>query len=170
VTPYRERLTAPVSWWIAALGFALVWGWVFLVVTTWPITIVVTSLLALACFAAVWRYGSLLVVVDADGLRVGHAFVEHAYIGGAASLDRAAYRARLGVEADARAYLATRPYLDHGVAVTIDDPSDPAPYWLISSRRPDELAAALTRPGTAAPTDDHLLHDTNGDTPRGEEA
>jgi hypothetical protein len=31
------------------------------------------------------------------------------------------------------------------VEITLDDPADPVPYWLISSRRPDELAAALTR-------------------------
>jgi hypothetical protein len=31
--------------------------------------------------------------------------------------------------------------------VTIDDPRDPTPYWLISSRHPRRLAAALTRSG-----------------------
>ncbi len=166
MTTYRERLTAPLSWWIAALAFALVWGWVFLVVTTWPISIVVTVLLTAAGFLAVWRYGSVLVTVDADGLRVGPAFVESAHVGGATALDRSAYRERLGVGADARAFLMTRPYLDHGVAVTIDDPADPAPYWLVSSRRPDALAAALA-PATSSSTP---AHDTIGDAPRGEEA
>lgn len=165
MTTYRERLTAPLSWWIAALAFALVWGWVFLVVTTWPISIVVTALLTAAGFLAVWRYGSVLVTVDADGLRVGQAFVESAHIGGATSLDRAAYRERLGTGADARAFLRTRPYLDHGVDVTIDDPTDPAPYWLISSRHPDAFAAALA-PAAPSPA----VHDSIGEAPRGEEA
>jgi len=165
VKPYRERLTAPASWWIAALGFAVVWGWVFLVVTTWPIAIVVTVLLAAAGFVAVWRYGSVLLTVDPDGLRVGHAFVETAHLGAATSLDRTAYRTRLGTGADARAYLVTRPYLDHGVAIEIVDPTDPAPYWLVSSRHPDALAAALA---STAPLS--AVHDTIGDAPRGEEA
>lgn len=165
MTTYRERLTAPLSWWIAAIAFALVWGWVFLVVTTWPISIVVTALLTAAGFLAVSRYGSVLITVDTDGLRVGPAFVEAAHIGDVASLDRAAYRERLGTGADARAFLMTRPYLDHGVAVAIDDPADPAPYWLVSSRHPDAFAAALA-PG--APT--AAVHDTNGETSRGDEA
>lgn len=167
MTTYRERLTAPVSWWIAALGFAVVWGWVFLVATTWAIAIVVTVALAAAGLYAVWRYGSVLISAGPDGLRVGHAFVGPVHIGGATSLDRAAYRTRLGTGADARAYLVTRPYLDHGVVVTIDDPTDPAPYWLVSSRHPDAFAAALG-PGGAAPHP--AANDTNGDASRGHQA
>lgn len=155
---YRERLTAPVTWWLAAIGFALVWGWVFWVVTTWPITITVTALLSLAGCYLVWRYGSVLITVDADGLRVGQARLEPQFIGEATALNRTAYRARLGIEADARAHLMTRPYIDHGVAVAVDDPTDPAPYWLISSRNPEALAAAL-----ASMT-------SNGDAHRGEKA
>jgi hypothetical protein len=161
VTPYRERLTAPPSWWLAALLFALVWGWVFVIATKWSIAIVVTVLLTAAGFALVWRYGSLLIAVEPAGLRVGNAFVESAHIGEVVPLDRATYRTRLGVGADARAFLATRPYLDHGVLVTIDDAADPAPYWLVSSRRPDTLAAAL---------DQNIPHRTIGDAPRGKEA
>jgi len=166
VTTYRERLTAPLSWWIAAVGFAVVWGWVFLVATTWAIAIVVTVVLVAIGGYAVWRYGSVLVAVDPDGLHVGQAFVGPQHVGDATVLDRAAYRTQLGTGADARAYLMTRPYLDHGVLVTIDDPADPAPYWLVSSRHPDELAAALT--GRTAPQT--AAREPNGDPSRGEEA
>ncbi len=48
-----------------------------------------------------------------------------------------------GPEADARAYLLLRPYLKRAVRVEITDPADPAPYWLVSSRRPEELARAV---------------------------
>ena len=30
------------------------------------------------------------------------------------------------------------------VKIDITDPSDPTPYWLTSTRRPEELVAALT--------------------------
>ena len=163
MTTYRERLTAPVSWWIAAFAFAAVWGWVFLVATNRPIAIVVTALLVAAGGYAVWRYGSVVVTVGPDGLRVGPAHIGPQHVGPVRSLDRAAYRTQLGTGADARAYLVTRPYLDHGVLVTIDDPDDPAPYWLVSSRHPDALAAALapSAPAASAP-------DPNGDAPHGE--
>ena len=63
------------------------------------------------------------------------------------ALDAEEMRLQAGRDADARAYLLLRPYLKRGVRVDLTDPSDPAPYWLISSRRPDRLAAALTRAG-----------------------
>ena len=56
-------------------------------------------------------------------------------------------RLQAGRDADARAYLLLRPYLKRGVRIDLTDPSDPAPYWLISSRRPDGLAAALAKAG-----------------------
>lgn len=167
MTTYRERLSAPLTWWLATLGFAFIWGWVFLVATKWSIAIVVFVVLAVAGCALVWRYGSLLISVGPDGLHVGGAFVESAHIGDVTALDRAGYRTQLGTGADARAYLVTRPYLDHGVMVAIDDSSDPTPYWLISSRHPVALAAAL---GARPEAPHRPQHDTNGEATRGEEA
>lgn len=166
MTTYRERLTAPVSWWLAAVLFGVVWGWVMLVVTTWPIAITTTVLVAGAGLYLVWRYGSLLITVDAEGLRVGRASIDRPHMGAVQPLHRADYRLRLGTGADARGYLVTRPYLDRGVLVPIDDASDPTPYWLVSSRRPDALAAALghTEDAPASPAPD-----PNGDARRGEE-
>jgi Protein of unknown function (DUF3093) len=36
-----------------------------------------------------------------------------------------------------------RPYLKRAVRVTVRDDRDPAPYWLLSSRDPEHLAAAI---------------------------
>ncbi len=36
-----------------------------------------------------------------------------------------------------------RGWVQPVVRVPITDPADPAPYWLLSSRRPKELAAAI---------------------------
>ena len=57
-----------------------------------------------------------------------------------APLDADATRRAAGVDADARAFLLLRPYLKRSVRVEITDPADPAPYWLVSTRHPDELA------------------------------
>lgn len=166
MTTYRERLTAPVSWWLAALAFGAAWGWIMLVATNWPIAITTTAAVAGVGLYLVWRYGSILITVDAEGLRVGRASIARAHIGAVEPLHRAEYRLTLGTGADARGYLVTRPYLDRGVLVPIEDDSDPTPYWLVSSRRPDALAAALghTENAPAPPA-----HDPNGDAPRGEE-
>jgi hypothetical protein len=37
-----------------------------------------------------------------------------------------------------------RGWVDPVVRVTLEDPDDPTPYWLISTRRPEELVRVLT--------------------------
>ena len=66
-------------------------------------------------------------------------------------LDAAGTRARSGVEADARAHLVLRPWVSTTVELTLADPADPVPYWLVSTRRPGALASALGRLPTPGP-------------------
>jgi len=142
---YRERLTAPLSWWVAALLFGGICGWIMVVAAdpTWGL---VTTFVSTATgVALVWAYGALTIRAGADGLHVGDAFLPASAVGAVVALDRVAYRANLGPESDARAWLRTRPYIGTGVRVTVDDPDDPAPYWLVSARRPDAVVAALGR-------------------------
>jgi len=167
VTTYSERLTAPLSWWFSAAAFAAVWGWLVLVATNWPIATSVAAVVAAFSFAAVWRYGSLLITVNDDGLKVGRATLPRPHIGVTEALDRTHYRHRLGTGADARAHLVTRPYLDRGVLVTVDDHADPTPYWLLSSRRPEALAATL---GQTEGAQGSAAHETIQEAPRGKEA
>ena len=46
-------------------------------------------------------------------------------------------------DADPRAYLLTRPYIKTAVRIDVADGADPHPYWLVSTRRPGELVAAI---------------------------
>ena len=146
---YRERLIAPLSWWLVAVAFGLVCGWLMLVATNQAIA-VGTAVVATAVAAGlVWGYGSVVVQADPHGLRVGAAHLPPAHIGAVEALDPRGFRERLGPDADARAWLRTRPYIEAGVRVEVADTTDPAPYWLISSRRPQALAAALGHTGVA---------------------
>jgi len=36
-----------------------------------------------------------------------------------------------------------RPWIGGAVQVLLDDPADPTPYWVVSTRHPVELAEAL---------------------------
>ena len=45
--------------------------------------------------------------------------------------------------ADPAAYFAITFWISQGVKVEVKDERDPTPYWLISSKRADALAAAL---------------------------
>lgn len=146
MTEYRERLTAPAPWWVVALIFGAMCGWIMVVAATPSLGVVAAIVGTLVVAALVWSYGALTVRAGDDGLRVGSAHLPREYIGTVTALDRAAFRAYLGPEADARAWLRTRPYVDGGVRVEVNDPKDPVPYWLVSCRRPEAVAAALGQP------------------------
>jgi hypothetical protein len=133
------------SWWVVTLIFGGICGWIVMVAATPLLGTVAAIVGTLAAGALICSYGSLIVRADAHGLKVGAAHLEAAHIGTVTPLDRVAFRARLGPDADARAWLRTRPYVDGGVLVEVNDASDPVPYWLVSCRRPEAVTAALGR-------------------------
>jgi hypothetical protein len=95
---------------------------------------------------------SPVVEVREGMLRAGRAQISLAHTGEALPAFDAEARVERGTGLDARAFLVIRGWVGPVVRVPITDPGDPIPYWLISSRRPDELAAAINgsrRPGGA---------------------
>jgi Protein of unknown function (DUF3093) len=97
------------------------------------------------------------VIEVADGvLRAGRAEIPLAQTGEAVAADAAAARLERGTGLDARAFLVIRGWIAPVVRVPITDPADPAPYWLLSSRRPEELAAAINRSRRPERTEDGL--------------
>lgn len=144
---FAERLSVPLRWWVQ--GTMLVATlWLALVVAV-PLAVawIVTGLALLVMFALFVSYGAARISVEGEVLRAGRAHISTEHVGAVTPLDADAMRLQAGRDADARAYLLLRPYLKRGVKVDLTDPGDPAPYWLISSRRPERLAAALTRAG-----------------------
>jgi hypothetical protein len=140
---YHERLGVPLRWWAqGTMLVAVIWLTVVVAIpgpTPWIITGVASALLALCLF---W-YGDVRVVVEDGWFRAGRARIEARYVGDVAALDVEQTKLVAGRDADARAYLLLRPYLKRAVQVRIDDPADPTPYWLVSSRHPEALAGAL---------------------------
>ena len=103
--------------------------------------------LLLATYGFFLWIGSATVSVGNGTLRAGRAHIATALLGPAEPLDAEATRRVHGVDADARAFLVTRPYLKRSVLVPVLDPADPTPYWLVSTRHPARLAAALEASG-----------------------
>jgi len=139
---FRERLAVPIIWWVLAGLFSLS---VLVAVGTYlgPAWGLGTSIATLLVAAAIFGSAAILISVDEQEIRVGRASIEHAYIATCRALDAEQTRRRTGVEADARAHLVLRPYIKTTVEITLDDPEDPVPYWLVSTRHPQRLAAAL---------------------------
>jgi hypothetical protein len=59
-------------------------------------------------------------------------------------------RRERGPALDARAFLLIRGWVGPVLRVELDDPQDPTPYWLLSTRRPEALASAVERATTEA--------------------
>jgi hypothetical protein len=148
---YRERLHVPLRWWVQATMFlATVWLAFIVALPGWLAWSSSGALFVLVYGLFAWL-GSTEVAVRDGVLYAGHAHVPLAQLGTVQALDKEATRRVHGIEADARAFLVTRPYISRSVKVALDDPRDPTPYWLISSRHPRQLAAALGSPHGTVP-------------------
>lgn len=146
---YRERLRVPLRWYVQATMF-LATVWLALVVSTpaW-LAWAGTAAFTLVTFGLLALIGSPLVQVADGQLRAGRARIPTRLLGPPEPLDKDGTRRVLGVEADARAFLLMRPYLKRSVRIPVHDPADPTPYWVVCTRHPDRLAAALTSTGEA---------------------
>lgn len=158
--PYRERLSpSPGVVVLAVVGGASL-GLVLLPVSTAAALAVGAAAVAglLAALVLLAPVVEVRVPCPPDGetpgvggeLRAGHARIPTGALGAPEVLDREAMRAALGPGLDARAWVCHRPWVGPGVRVPVRDPRDSTPYWLMSSRRPAALAAALGRAGDQA--------------------
>lgn len=140
---YAERLTVPLRWWVqGTMLVASLWLAVLAAtpeVVAWSVTAVAVAVMV-ALFVG---YGRARVAVEDGSLRAGRAHIGLEHVGEVTALDAEGVRRQAGVDADARAYLLLRPYLKRGVRVDITDPADPAPYWLVSCRRPEAVVTAV---------------------------
>lgn len=148
---YRERLRVPVRWW-AQWSLLIGSFWLALVVAVPEVVAwAVTALLLCVLVVVLTAYGSARIIVTDDWLHVGRAHVQRRFLGPVEPLDALTMRSLAGPKASARAFLLLRPYIATGVQITIEDPGDPTPYWLVSSRRASVLAAALKDDANATP-------------------
>ena len=144
---YDERLGVPLRWWALATMFLASMLLAFLVATPLWIALTGTAVLVVLVLTLFLGYGAARISVHDGVLTAGRARIPLAHVGDVVPLDADDTRRLAGREADARAYLLLRPYLRRAVRIGIDDPADPTPYWLVSTRRPERLAAALRRTG-----------------------
>ena len=141
---HRETLLPPVAAWVAVLAVAATLGLVFLP-SLGPTVALATALAGVAgAVLGLWLTSARIEVTDGE-LRAGRAAMPLRHVGRVRVLSAERMKALRGPEADARAYLCQRSWIAQGVLVEVTDPKDPTPYWLLSSRTPQRLAAALDR-------------------------
>jgi hypothetical protein len=143
---YRERLHVPLAWWLLAVPTVLVLGATLYAGLAEPWPIVIMAGLAAGCAAMLITMGLATVEIGDGGLRAGTAVLPLTAISEVVTLDEKQTMRRRGPRADPAARLYSRPYLKKSVCVAVDPAAGlTAPYWLIGTRHPAELAAAIER-------------------------
>ena len=138
---YRERLSP--GWWMV-LAVGLVFPATVLIFLPLSIAVGVAAGSALwaGSLAVLWFF-SPVITVSSGVLKVGRAQIDLSYIGPVEAFVGETARHEKGPGASGLAGLCLRPWVDPVVKITIVDSADPTPYWLVSTRRPVELRAAL---------------------------
>jgi hypothetical protein len=151
VTPqslrYRERLWVPWWWWPLGFGLAgLIAVEVNMGVPSLPDWLPFAALFVVAAGTLLWLGRVEVRVITGDGgveLWAGEAHLPVTVVARSADIPRSAKSAALGRQLDPAAYVLHRGWVGPMVLVVLDDADDPTPYWLVSSRHPEQVLSAL---------------------------
>jgi hypothetical protein len=156
---YRERLRVPASYWF--LGFITMVTFASFAWAGFNYLVAVGAylLLVVAPGVALWIWGNATIMVTDGELRAGRDTLPLARSGHVQVLDAAQTAKLRGPLADPASLMLIRPYLSRAVYIEVAQPAPgdgPAhPYWLVGSRDPEALAAAVvTARAQAARTGD----------------
>jgi DUF3093 family protein len=142
----------PWWWWLTAPVLATLFAAeLFLGAPGW-LTYVPYAILLPGVLFTLWLLGRIEIrVTDAD-LHVDDARLPLRYIASVRVLSPLEKSDLLGPAAEPYAFVIQRPWVAGAVKVVLEDPADPTPYWLISSRHPSTLAAAVaSTPASSEP-------------------
>ncbi|SMX75476.1 MULTISPECIES: DUF3093 domain-containing protein [unclassified Brevibacterium] len=138
---YTEKLGPSIGMWIliviAAASTAL------MVLPVWKAGTIILPVISFVLLAWWLRSLGISIIVTEQQLFVGDAHIDRRFVVDATGYDAEGARTARGTGLDARAFLMLRPWAKSAVRIDIHDETDPTPYWLVSSKRPMELAAAL---------------------------
>lgn len=161
---YCERLRTPWWWYLGAVAVSVLLGAEFGVAVPGWLAWVPFALLLPGSLLVVRRLSSGTVSVQGSTLTAGARRLDLAELEQAIDLDAAELRRLVGRHSDPLAYTYIRSWIGPGVQLVLRPaprgstgrPADPEapeaypePYWVVSSRHPDRLLAALR---AAAPT------------------
>lgn len=109
-----------------------------------PFALPVASILTIVFVVFVVSSAPVIELTE-NVLKARGASIERKFLGRATVIPKNEVFSELGTKLDARAWLAIQASVRGLVKIEVLDPKDPTPYWLISTRRPEELAKYLNR-------------------------
>ncbi len=144
MSEYSEKLRpSPGLYVIAALAIP------FFTLTLAPFNViagVATGVFVFVVVIVALNVSAPRIIVTPRTFRAGKAVIDRRFIGAVSVYGGESARAERGVNLDARAWTLFRGFVDPVVKIAVLDESDPTPYWLVSTRNPQELAATLRTP------------------------
>jgi len=171
---YHERLRVPFSWWLLGLVTMLLLATEVVAGYALPIAVAIYVVLVGLVAAMLWSWSRPTVLVTEKELRAGPACLPLAAVGEVSALDEAQTRSLRGPRGDPAAFLLLRPYLRQAVYVEVATPgaqtrahrrlrgfrlraemtrpATDSPYWLVCTRHPAGLVAAINGARATAQT------------------
>lgn len=141
---FKEVLRPPI--WVLAFIYFL---FLSIVLSVWAALDNRATLvtLVLSTIALIWISISMTSEITFDGevLRIDKANIDLKYLEKATVLDKNAMRLLRTRDADPAAYLAIKFWEPRGLRIDLNDSRDKTPYWLVTSKRGEEIAALLNR-------------------------
>ncbi|MCW2494619.1 DUF3093 domain-containing protein [Jatrophihabitans sp.] len=137
---YSEKLRTPLYWYVVALFVAALLVGEFHVahhsfITDW----IPGCVLLPGSLVVVWSLGRSKLEIKDGELRIRGAHIPLSDVSGVVALDPATLRRVVGREGDPAAFVSIRAWIGPGVQLWVDDPEDPTPYWVVSSRHPQQV-------------------------------
>jgi DUF3093 family protein len=140
---YRESLRTPAWWYLVALAVAALLAAEFhisgLQLTDW----LSFGILLPLSVVLVWSLGRGHLEISGGELRIRGAHIPLTQVSGVVALDPATLRLVVGREGDPAAFVSIRPWVGPGVQLWLDDPEDPTPYWVVSTRHPQTVIGIM---------------------------
>jgi len=143
---YREKLWP--AWWLyVATALVIPASLLVFVPINFTTGVIVAIVLYVGTVVAL-ILASPVIEVTRESLRAGRATLPIAAVGQAIGYRGDQARLQRGQQLDARAWLLIRGWVAPIVTVLVVDDADPTPYWLLSTRQPEALAAAIAEART----------------------
>jgi hypothetical protein len=145
---YEERLSIRARWWAVLLAIALFGSSELFAGFDGRIIAIVVAAVVVPTIVLLTLAGRTVLRVDAAGIHAAGTTIGFDEIDSVQALDAHETRLMLGPQADPAARLIVRGYIREAIIIRPVDAS--APYWLVSTRHPQDVIAAVERAARAS--------------------
>ena len=141
---FREKLTPPIWGWVALTGFCLMLA-VSVSAVFGDLAAAIVFVILVVMFIFVGYRFSPVVKVDSEFIYANKAKLPLSIITKATPLSITETTKIRGINADPKCFSATTPLINTSIRIDFEDKDDPHTYWLLSTRKPEELSRVLAQ-------------------------